>query len=183
MKYVALLILASTGALSSGAEPPDPAAPPTTQKIFPPELVVNGPVLLRVHARGDQVYKLQKFDAGKLDWKLQGPEATLRGPSRITGRHYAGPTWELSDGSKVTGVKIAEHASDEKFAIPWLLLAVKSHEGAGLLETATYIQRINTTGGQPPPVGLAKEGDEIKIPYVADYVFYGPEATTRPAKN
>ena len=45
----------------------------------------------------------------------------------------------------------------------------------------TFIQRINTTGGTAPPISDAKPGDEVLIPYSADYIFYGAGATTRSA--
>jgi hypothetical protein len=60
-----------------------------------------------------------------------------------------------------------------------LQAAVPSHEGSGKLADVTFIQRIHTSGGKPPVVGEAKQGDEIRVPYSADYVFYGSGAKTR----
>jgi hypothetical protein len=142
----------------------------------PKELAVTGPVIARVHATGFQVYTVQPDAAGKLAWKLKAPDATFHGDHGLSGKHYAGPTWEsASDGSKVVGRKIAEHPAGTD-AIPWLLLEAASHEGQGVLSSVTYVQRLNTTGGKAPAAVGAKAGDEARVPYTADYVFFGPGA-------
>ena len=46
---------------------------------------------------------------GKLAWAFREPIATLFQDGKTVGRHYAGPTWELSDGSAVVG-KVAASA-------------------------------------------------------------------------
>jgi hypothetical protein len=143
-------------------------------------VTVTGSPLLQVHATGVQIYVLIENEGGSPTWKLKAPDATFAGRG-LRGRHYAGPTWECtSDGSKVVGRKIAEHASRDPNAVAWLLLEAKSHEGDGILSKVTFIQRIRTVGGMPPPTAGAKNGDEARVPYSADYVFYGPGATTRP---
>lgn len=150
------------------------------EPAIPSELQVNGSLMLTVHAQGVQIYVLANGPDGKPAWKLKAPDATFSGPG-IEGKHYAGPTWEsATDGSKVVGRKLAEHASPDASAVGWLLLAAKGHEGSGALSKVTFIQRINTSGGTAPTVDGAKVGDEVKVPYRADYVFYGPGATTRP---
>jgi hypothetical protein len=136
----------------------------------PPELAVKGPQVAKVHATGVQIYT---WDS---EWKLKAPEATFTGD--ITGKHYAGPTWESADGSKVKGHKLREHPVDG--AIPWLLLDCTAREGTGKLSQVTYIQRLNTTGGKAPSAA-GKSGDEMRVPYTADYVFYGTGA--EPAKT
>lgn len=149
---------------------------------IPPEIRVSGPPLLRVHASGVQIYVLTESPGG-IAWKLKAPDATFSGDG-IEGKHYAGPAWEsTTDGSKVTGRKIAEHPSPDSNAVAWLLLVAKDHPGNGVMSNVLYIQRINTVGGKPPVTTGAKAGDEIRVPYSADYVFYGPGATTRPSPN
>jgi hypothetical protein len=54
-------------------------------------------------------------------------------------------------------------------------------EGNGTFSHVTFIQRINTAGGKAPAAGDAKVGDEIRQPYTADYIFYGPGTTTQPS--
>jgi len=138
----------------------------------PDDLKVDGPVVATVHATGFQIYTCQAGDAGKLSWKLKAPEATFSG-SGIQGTHFAGPTWKSStDGSAVKGRKLREHPSVPG-AVPLLLIEATEHEGTGKLQQVTYIQRLNTTGGVAPATGNAKSGDEVKVPYTADYVFFG----------
>jgi hypothetical protein len=157
-----------------------PTGGPATTEV-PSDLRVHGSPMLAVHARGVQIYVLANGIDGAPAWKLKAPDATFNGHG-IEGRHYAGPTWEcITDGSKVVGRKLAEHVSPDPNAVGWLLLEAKSHEGNGVLSKVSFIQRINTAGGKAPTTDGAKSGDEIRVPYEADYVFYGPAATTRPA--
>jgi len=77
------------------------------------------------HAKGVQIYECRasKFRTGKYEWAFVAPEADLfdAGGNRI-GRHYAGPHWESTDGSRVLGA-VKEHAdAPTAGAIPWLLL-------------------------------------------------------------
>lgn len=90
------------------------------------------------------------------------------------GKHFAGPSWEASDGSRVTGKAIANVASPDADAIPWLLVNMVSHEGSGVLSRATSIQRVNTRGGKAPAAGCgaSQVGKEVRVPYSADYLFY-----------
>ena len=75
------------------------------------------------------------------------PIAALMIDGRTVGRHFAGPSWELADGSAVTG-KVAGRAPGARAKdIPLLKLEVISQRGAGQLTGASSIQRINTRGG------------------------------------
>lgn len=47
------------------------------------------------------------------------------------GKHYAGPTWEGKDGSKVVGEVNARDNGPDPNAIPWPLLSAKSKSGTG----------------------------------------------------
>lgn len=105
------------------------------------------------------------------------PEADLSDDEGETvGKHYAGPTWEHNDGSKVTAKAAARAEAPIPDAVPWLLLNVTGRSGEGLLSRVTSIQRIQTSGGQAPQtVGQGTEaGDELKVGYSADYYFYAP---------
>ena len=71
----------------------------------------------------------------------------------------------------------AKVAAPDADSIPWLLLTVISHDGAGAFARVSSIQRIHTKGGQPPPAGKCGAGQqnvETWIPYTADYYFYAP---------
>ena len=89
------------------------------------------------------------------------------------GRHYAGPTWESADGSRVVGE--VEQRSAVQGAIPWLLLRAKSNEGTGVFASVKYIQRVDTVGGVAPSSGCdaAHADAEARVDYSANYDFYG----------
>ncbi len=126
--------------------------------------------LLTVHAEGAQVYECAADAAGKLAWRFREPIATLFAEGKTVGRHYAGPQWELDDGSDVQGKVEAKTQGATPADIPWLKLAAVAHKGRGALDDATTIQRINTHGG-----ALAGEceaaGTFRSVAYSADYVF------------
>ena len=113
----------------------------------------NEQLLLQVHAKGDQVYTC-KGDATQFAWTLKAPDAQLfdkdGGPF---GKHFAGPSWEANDGSRVTGKAVANAPSPDADSIPWLLVNVVSHDGSGVFSRATSIQRLNTKGGKAPASG------------------------------
>jgi hypothetical protein len=167
----------------SSSHMPQPAStqPGSVASAAADHLAVNGPILLIVHAHGFQIYsRVAVADTGNAGaWKLKAPDAEFSSDDGVKGRHYAGPTWETADGTKVVGVKIAEQASPDPKAVPWLLLKVVSHEGNGPIGAATYVKRINTTGGKLPE-DRPQDANEMRVPYTADYVFYGAGATTRP---
>jgi hypothetical protein len=145
----------------------------------PPQLQppANEKLLLQVHAKGDQVYTC-KGDAGQFAWALKEPDAQLFDKDgKPFGKHFAGPSWEASDGSRVTGKAVANAPSPDADSIPWLLVNIVSHEGSGVLSSATTIQRLNTKGGKAPASGCdaANAGKELRVAYSADYLFYAPK--------
>ncbi len=157
------------------------ATPPAAS--VPAALAVgpNQKLILSVQARGVQIYECaaNKNDATHFAWSFSAPEATLFDGSGYTvGKHYAGPTWELNDGSKVIGTVIARDDGPTPDAIPWLLLGAKSSAGAGLLSSTKSIQRINTSGGKAPADGCdaSRVGAAIRVPYTATYRFYGSDS-------
>lgn len=91
------------------------------------------------------------------------------------GKHYAGPTWEATDGSAVVGELIANSPSTKPNSVAQLLLRAKATAGNGLFTHVQYIQRLNTAGGSAPAGGCSKEqaGQQGRAPYTADYIFYG----------
>ena len=137
----------------------------------------NETLLVAASASGVQIYECQakESDPGQYQWVFKEPEAQLLDvDGKKIGRHYAGPTWELNDGSKVVGEVKAHVASTNTNAIPWLLLHAKSHEGDGQFSKVTSIQRVDTGGGVAPTTGCDKTnvGKEIRVPYTALYYFY-----------
>ena len=120
------------------------------KQLEPP---ANEKLLLQVHAKGDQVYTC-KSDAGKFTWMLKAPDAQLFDKDgKPFGKHSAGPSWEASDGSRVTGKAEPSPPSPDPDSIPWLLIKIISHDGNGVLSPATSIQRLHTKGGKAPASG------------------------------
>ena len=170
-------LLAAIGAvllpLTSFAQPAVPRVPNAV--AVPP----GYKLLFNVEARGVQIYRAEEGKSNRLAWTLEAPLADLvdaRGGK--AGRHYAGPSWEAADGSKV----VRDRAEDVKSApapnakedIPWLLIRVKSEEGKdGTFSSAVYIQRLQTEGGKDPAEPPKRAGTQVGVPYKAVYYFYG----------
>src|SRR5664279_1625721 len=105
-------------------------------------------MVVTLHAEGAQVYDCKAGADGKLAWAFREPIATLLDNGKTAGRHYAGPNWELSDGSAVVG-KVAGNAPGTTAAdIAWLKLDVVSQRGTGTLTGVTTVQRSLTHGGK-----------------------------------
>jgi len=133
-------------------------------------------LVVQEHARGDQIYAC-KAEGAQAGWTLKAPEAQLFDKDgKAFGKHFAGPSWEASDGSRVVGKAAANVASPDADSIPWLLVKVVSHAGDGVLARVTSIQRINTKGGKAPASGCdaGHAGQEVRVAYSADYLFFAP---------
>jgi hypothetical protein len=158
-KLMAQTAAAPGGGVPAQLQPPTPAAS-----------------LLRANAEGLQIYScVAKPGGAGFEWTLKAPDAVLTDASgKPAIKHFAGPTWQANDGSKVVGEVAARADAPGAKAIPWLLLKAKSHEGTGEFAAVTYIQRIDTRGGLAPNAGCdaAHVGQEQKVPYTAVYVFY-----------
>jgi len=133
-------------------------------------------LLLLMHGKGDQIYSCKNDVTGYL-WELKAPDAQLFDKEgKPFGRHFAGPSWEAKDGSRVTGTMVDGVPSPDANSIPWLLLTVSSRRGDGVLARVTSIQRLNTKGGKAPAsCDAAHVGEELRVPYSADYFFFVPK--------
>jgi hypothetical protein len=166
MPLAAVAIFAVSGAALAQA----PALPELPAALKPGELKAY----LAVPAKGVQIYACNKNAAGAYAWTFKSPEAELdNSAGKPIGKHYGGPTWEGSDGGKVVGAVKASAPAPGGNAIPWLLLDVKSRDGAGQFTQAAAILRVNTVGGQVPAAGCdeAHAGSEQRVPYTAVYYF------------
>lgn len=144
------------------------------QKLQPP---ANEQLLHQVHAKGDQLYTC-KADGANTAWTLKAPDAQLFDKEGTPfGKHFAGPSWEANDGSRITGKAVANEPSPDSDSIAWLLLSVVSHTGDGVLAHVTSVQRLHTKGGKAPASGCdaAHVGQEVRIAYSADYLFFAPK--------
>ncbi len=123
-----------------------------------------------VHAEGAQVYECKADAQGTAKWQFREPIATLMMDGKTVGRHFAGPNWEMADGSIVTAKVAAKAPGATSHDIPWLKLEVTAHRGEGKLATVTTIQRVNTSGGvlegSCPSVGAL-----TSVAYKAEYRF------------
>jgi len=127
-------------------------------------------------ATGFQIYACRPDADGKPAWTLKAPEAELFDEQgKLIGKHFGGPTWQLNDGSLITGKMAAKVDAPGLRAIPWLLAAVTGNSGSGKLSGVTSIQRVNTVAGLAPTAAecTAQSGEvEFKSSYSADYYFY-----------
>lgn len=122
----------------------------------------------RVFAKGVQIYHWNGTS-----WSFDGPLAELSadadGKSTV-GSHYAGPTWESMSGGKLVGT-VLERCTPDPSAIAWLLLGAVS-DGPGIFQRVTFIQRVNTAGGNAPAEPGSSTGEEARVPYTTEYLFY-----------
>lgn len=152
-------------AVATAAMAQDPLAPPAGAKQ-----------LLEVSADGVQIYACAAKDQG-FAWAFVAPDATLfDAQGQQLGTHFKGPTWKLTDGSEIVGEATAKQPSPTQGSIPWLLLKVTSHQGAGQLAAATAVRRVETKGGAEPSGGCdaAHKGEVARVGYSATYQFFGP---------
>src|ERR1700675_4387670 len=96
----ALVMLALTDSVVAQAD----RAPSIPAQLRPPAEQV---LILTAQAKGVQIYicSMDDADSTRFKWTFVAPEAELFDEAgKKIGTHYAGPTWEALDGSKVVGV-------------------------------------------------------------------------------
>ena len=137
-------------------------------KLAPPQ---ERPMVGEYAAKGVQIYVCSVKGAAT-EWSFKAPEAELvDAQGRPFAKHYAGPTWQAPDGSKIVGKVLATEPAPKAGAIPWLLLSTESL-GSGVLAGARFVQRVNTSGGVGPTGTCPTAGTERRVDYTADYIFY-----------
>ncbi len=156
----------ATSVVTVPADLPAPLRAPAGQTAFVEAL-----------ATGVQIYECapKSGESSAFVWTFRAPEATLSDRSgRALGKHYAGPTWESIDGSKVVGQVKASDPGPDPAAIPWLLLTAKSTSGTGTFAQAASIQRVKTVGGIAPTerCDATNAAQIARVPYTATYYFY-----------
>lgn len=166
MTLPALAVLAVCATTQPLAPPDVPASlhPPAGQSLY-----------LEALATGVQIYECSQKPDSSYDWAFKAPEASLADRSgHLVGKHYAGPTWESSDGSTVVGEVKAKDPGPTPSAIPWLLLAAKANTGSGAFGSTKSIQRVATAGGLAPaePCTETNLKQVARVPYTATYYFY-----------
>src|SRR5262245_40008418 len=172
-----LLIIVGVSCIAAPFTAAHADKPIVPAKLMPPE---SYKLLLKAEAKGVQIWESVPGDDGKPKWNFVAPLADLfdeRG--KKLGCHYAGPSWEAADGSKVkkpADAKLESLIAPNKDDLPWLLIPVLTEDGKnGTFAKATYIQRLNTKGGQAPKDPPLRIGTKIGVPYTATYYFYSLE--------
>jgi FtsP/CotA-like multicopper oxidase with cupredoxin domain len=160
--FAARIFIALVAAVLVTAQSPPPVPdnlkPPATEKL-----------VRQARAEGDQVYTCDGSS-----WTLVAPDAKLFDEAgKQVGSHFAGPTWEWSDGSRVVGRPIA-NATPDPDSIPWLLLSATAHQGDGVMKQISSVQRLSTKGGKAPTTGCdqSHKSEKTRVHYTAVYYFY-----------
>lgn len=160
--WTAILVLAAIGAPAL-AQAPLSSAPASFD-------VAGRSVVLAVHGVGAQVYECKPQAGGANGWVFREPIATLVADGKTVGRHYAGPSWALTDGGLVKAAPQANAPGATPDDVPLLKLRVTAHPGEGPLAAAATVLRLNTRGGAlAGPCATA--GELRAVAYSADYLF------------
>ena len=124
--------------------------------------------------KGVQIYSCKASNGGYA-WSLKAPDASLQdAKGNVIGKHFAGPSWQATDGSTVVGEPLNVSPSPNAGAIAWIVLHAKSHSGDGAMANVQYIVRTRTEGGVAPASGCdaSHVGAEVRVPYSAIYLFF-----------
>jgi hypothetical protein len=128
-------------------------------------------------AAGEITYECRenKAMAGQFEWGFIGPVASLKNQAGdVVAKYYAGPTWEATDGSKVSGKQLGV-ATGGMGNIALQLVKTGPAMGMGAMQGISHVQRLKTQGGVAPALAcaMANKGERRQVAYQADYVFYG----------
>lgn len=148
--------------VSDGNRLPDLAG--CTQLAAP----VGSTLVLQAFGVGVQIYHWNGTT-----WGAATPSATLyadAGDHGVVATHFGGPTWQSNSGGRVVGT-VANRCIVDPASIAWLSLTGVA-DGPGIFQDVTFIQRLNTVGGNAPSTDGTVVGQEARIPYTADYLFY-----------
>jgi hypothetical protein len=176
MKAIPGFLVAALVPLSFNASAASMAEPMAARDLPAAIAVSAGTPAMTLKGVGKLTYEC-RAKAGASDafeWAFVAPDALLQEMGgRTVGKYYGGPTWEHSDGSKITGKQLAV-APGGSGNIPLQLVQTNSATGSGAFTGVTYIQRINTLGGIAPtsPCNASAVSSKQTVEYSADYVFY-----------
>lgn len=129
---------------------------------------IGSTLLLHAFGIGVQIYHWNGTS-----WGVATPSATIYADAGGQGEiasHFAGPTWQANSGGSVVGT-VANRCTPDASSIAWLALTGVAN-GPGIFQNVNFIQRLNTVGGNAPSTPGSVIGQEARIPYTADYLFY-----------
>ena len=124
-------------------------------------------LVLDAYGVGVQIYQWNGTS-----WAFVAPSATLyadAGEHGVVATHFGGPTWQSNSGGTVVGT-VANRCPVDPASIPWVSLTGVA-DGPGIFEKVTFIQRLNTVGGNAPSTPGSLD-EIVKVPYTANYLFY-----------
>jgi hypothetical protein len=162
----AVALAVSNVSLAQGRPPVE--LPEQCSQIQIPE---GNSLAYRVYGLGVQEYS---WDATSSSWVAGGILANLYSDSNYQGQvgtHHGGPTWISNSGGLVTGEQEFE-CSPNANSLPWLRLRADEVDGVGMFSDTTYIQRVNTSGGNAPVNPGTYDGEPVSVAYAAEYLFY-----------
>lgn len=127
---------------------------------------------------GVQVYDCNP-DTGT--FRFREPQADLYDLKTLTQRgiHFLGPEprtaqWADADGSRVVARVVAAvdalPPTDPTKDVQWLKVEAFQNFGTGVFSDVTFIQRVLTHGGQPPP--SCCNHTTVSLLYTALYIFW-----------
>ncbi|MGH3777501.1 MAG: DUF3455 domain-containing protein [Pseudonocardiaceae bacterium] len=164
------------------ATKPGPFDPLPENEKLPPAIQVDANSSRLLATRVGVGVQIYDQDSANSTWALREPQANLYDIETGVqhGIHFAGPYWTDTDGSRVKAKASGETEApiDSARNIKWLRLEAVEKFGRDndVLSQVTFIQRVLTDGGQPPPKGEPVNGcDTVSVPYTALYVFWGPK--------
>jgi Protein of unknown function (DUF3455) len=184
---VGAMVLGACGALSADRVPPVSVlnARPNPVAAIPSAIAVPAghSRYLTLQSAGEVAYECRAngYQDG-FEWGLLSASATLyeanagAGIDRLgspVGTYASGPTWEVNDGSRITG-KLIAISSVALGDIPLQLVQANPSMGKGVMQGVTYVQRLNTRGGVAPHKGCDQStvSTQVLVKYQADYIFY-----------
>ena len=164
------------------------ALPAAAEERIPAALKPAGDaqLLFTAEASGVQIYRSSAEAGGALHWELEAPLARLTGAGHIVIYHYAGPSWEAADGSKVArdpAVPVVSAQPADPADIPSLLITVAPDPAPGILAHVAYVERLATHGGAAPSTPPVRAGTHIGIPYTATYAFFAKAGSDAEAEK
>ena len=123
-------------------------------------------LIFMTRATGFRIYVCRPDANGKPAWTLKAPDAELFDEQgKSIGKHFGGPTWQLKDGSQITGKMAAKVDAPDPKAISWLLVTVTGHSGSGKL-SGVYVHPASEYGGRSSTDGrrmhIAERGSGVQ---------------------
>jgi photosystem II stability/assembly factor-like uncharacterized protein len=188
--YATAFTVACTASLPRSVHAADDVTPPPVPSTL--QVPAGNTAFLKGFAVGTQNYICLSSGAG-IAWTFFGPQATLfdDDEKQITTHFLSAnpdengtprPTWQHSKDTSTVWARVAPFSTPVVVtpgAIPWLLLEVVGDQdgptGGHKLTAATFIHRVNTTGGVAPSTGCTLStdvGKKVLVPYTTDYFFY-----------